>query len=244
MFEVFVFTLVPEVFPGPLIASVLARAIENKLWNINVVDIRKYGIGVHKVIDDTTYGDGAGMLLRADIVADAIEDNIVDIESCGIFIPSPRGIIFNQATASKIVSKYKKIAFICCRFEGIDQRFIDYYNATELSMGDFVMTGGEIPCMAFIDTCIRLLDGVVGNKSSITEDSFGSLGSNYCNLLEYPHYTRPAEWRGLKVPPILLSGNHGAVEKWRLSEAKRLTSERRPGNTSGTKVNTKTSNTS
>lgn len=227
--NVTIFTLFPNMFPGPLSESLIGKALENKTWSLKVVNIRDFAKDKHKTVDDTPFGGGHGMVMKPDTIADAIDANC-DIKNTKFYHMSPRGKVFNQKTVKEIIS-YKEIAIVCGRYEGIDQRVIDEYNMEELSIGDYVLTGGEIPAMVILETCIRCLPGVVGDENSIKEDSFGGPEkSEYDNLLEYPLYTKPAEWRNKKVPQILLSGHHGEISKWKLEQAKKITKERRQNN--------------
>ena len=222
-----IFTIFPNMFPGVLGESVIGKALEKKIWNLDVINIRDYADDKHKSVDDTPYGGGAGMVMKPDVIAKAIDANInIKNKNTKIICMSPRGRIFNQRTVKEFI-KYKDLAIICGRFEGIDQRFLDEYNVEEISIGDFVLTGGEIPAMAIIDACVRCLPDVLGNEESIQEDSFGGLGGGeYDNLVEYDHYTKPVEWRGHKVPEVLLSGNHEKIKEWRLDNAKKNTIKR------------------
>ncbi len=215
-----IITLFPEVFPGVLGASLTGKALKDRLWQLETVALRNFGEGKHRNVDDTPAGGGAGMVLRADVMARAIRY----AESVGklplVFL-SPRGRPFDQAMARRFAGG-PGLTLIAGRFEGLDQRVIDHFGIEEVSVGDFVMTGGEIAAQAVIDATVRLLPGVVGNAASLEEESFST------GLLEHPQYTRPAEWEGRAIPEVLTSGDHGAVERWRREEAERLTRERRP----------------
>lgn len=218
-----VFTLFPEMFPGPLGFSVIGEALAKKLWNLDVINIRKYGISKHNNVDDIMYGGGAGMVIRPDVLGDAIDNNIKNKSK--ILYPSPRG---KKLTQKKIyeLAKLNNIAIICGRFEGIDQRVIDEYEIEEISLGDFVISGGEIAAYALIDACVRNLKGVLGSEDTLVEESF-SMGSEKLELLEYPLYTRPFEWKNKCVPEVLISGNHKKIKNWRHEQSKRITQERR-----------------
>lgn len=227
MFKVKIFTLFPESFPGILGQSIVGDALKKGTWELEIIDIRNYGIGARKTVDDTVFGGGAGMLIKPDVLGSAIEDNITDPSHSKIIYPSPRGKVFNQKIAHDL-SKINEISIVCGRYEGIDQRVIDEYEIEEISIGDYVLSGGELPAMVMLDAIIRNLEGVLGDENSLSEESFGNgQGSVFDNLLEYPHYTKPQSWKGREVPEVLLSGHHKKIEEWRLSEAKKITSIRR-----------------
>src|SRR6056297_3355046 len=217
-----VITLLPQAFPGVLGESLTGRALKDGLWSLTPIDLRPLGEGKHRNVDDTPAGGGAGMVLRADVMGRAI-DRAQDSAPNGapLLYLSPRGRRFDQAMARHL-AEGPGVTLICGRFEGLDQRVIDHYGIEEISLGDFVMTGGEIPAQAMIDTCVRLLPGVLGNEASTEEESFSE------GLLEHPQYTRPAEWRGHPIPDVLTSGDHGKVARWRREMSERLTAERRP----------------
>ena len=201
-------------FPGPLGVSLTGKALERKLWGLEVVNIRDFGIGKHKSVDDTPFGGDQGMLIKADVLGSAIESKKVG----KLYYLSPRGKVFNQKKAHQILNE-QNVGFICGRFEGIDQRVIDYYEIEELSLGQFVLSGGELAVYLVLDACVRLIPGVLGNELSTKTESF-AVGSEYENLTEYPQYTKPRVWNGLAVPEVLLSGDHGKISKWRLEKAK------------------------
>lgn len=213
-----VITLLPGAFPGILGQSLTGRALDQGLWGLDVLDLRQFGQGRHRNVDDTPAGGGAGMVLRADVVAQAFD-------APGALGPliylSPRGARFDQAMARNWAAG-PGVALLCGRFEGVDQRVLDAYDVREVSLGDFVLTGGEIAAQAMIDATVRLLPGVLGNAESIEDESFAA------GLLEHPQYTRPAIWEGREIPPVLLSGNHAEIAKWRRAEALRITRKRRP----------------
>lgn len=213
-----ILTLFPEMFPGTLGQSLSGRALESGAWSYKCVDIREFGDGVHKNVDDTPYGGGAGMVMRADI----IEKALLSIPSPGrkIYL-SPRGKPLTQALVQKL-SEEPQITLLCGRYEGVDQRVLDACEFEEVSIGDYVLSGGEPAAIILMDACIRLLPGVMGNAETAGEESFSN------GLLEYPHYTRPAEWKGLKVPEVLTSGDHGKIKDWRRQEAENLTKKVRP----------------
>ena len=228
MFNIIILTIFPELFPGPLGVSVLGRGLKKKLWSLDVLNIRDFAIDKHKSVDDSPIGGGAGMIFKPDVLGLAIETaqkKLGDTKSKIIYL-SPRGKLFSQKLAKEL-SDSKNIILICGRFEGIDQRVINYYGVEELSIGNYILSGGETAAFAVIDACVRLLPGVLGKDISNEEESFG-LGTDYENLVEYDQYTKPAIWKGLKVPDILLSGNHKEIKNWRLDNAKDLTSRNRP----------------
>jgi tRNA (guanine37-N1)-methyltransferase len=228
-----VFTLFAELFPGPLATSITGSALKNDLWQIEAINIRNYAFDFRKTVDDTPYGGGAGMVLKPDIISNALQANL-DFNSAKkpkIIYLSPRGKLFNQKTAKKL-SFEPELTLICGRFEGIDQRVIDKYEMEEISIGDYVLSGGELAAYVLIDAIIRNLPGIVGSKESLKEESFGSQHptqlSPYDFLLEYPHYTKPFEFEGQKIPEILTSGHHQNINKWRLKQAIEITKKRRP----------------
>ncbi len=221
-FAATVVTLFPEAFPGTLGLSLLGRAMDAGLWRLATVDLRRHGIGRHRTVDDTPAGGGAGMVLRADVAAAALAEAIgMSPPGAPRICLSPRGVPFTQGMA-RAWAEGPGLLMLCGRFEGIDQRVIDHFALTEVSLGDFVMTGGEIAAQAMLDAVLRLRPGVLGNAASAEEESFSA------GLLEHPQYTRPPVWEGREIPPVLLSGNHAAVAAWRREAALRLTRARRP----------------
>jgi tRNA (guanine37-N1)-methyltransferase len=217
-----VITLLPQAFPGVLGESLTGRALQNGLWALDAIDLRPYGEGRHRNVDDTPAGGGAGMVLRADVMGRAIDEAMAGTPpGWPLIYLSPRGRRFDQAMAQGL-SQRPGVTLICGRFEGLDERVIEHYGIQEVSMGDFVMTGGEIAAQAMIDATVRLLPGVLGNAESTTEESHSN------GLLEHPQYTRPAEWMGRVIPEVLTSGDHARVETWRREMSERLTAERRP----------------
>lgn len=225
--KVKIFTLFPESFPGILGSSIVGDALAQGLWQLEIIDIREFGIGKRKVVDDTTFGGGSGMLIRADVLGDAIENKIPNFATTKIIYPSPRGTVFNQKKAVEL-SQIKELVIVCGRYEGIDERAIEEYKMEEISIGDYVLSGGELPAMVMLDTIIRNLDGVLGGDDSLKEESFGNgMGSKFDNLLEYPHYTKPQIWKDRKVPEMLLSGHHKNIDGWRLQKALEITKARR-----------------
>ena len=214
-----VFTLYPEIFPGPLNKGLYGKALEKKLWNLEVVNIRDSAEDKHKTVDDTPFGGGSGMLLKPDILGKSIDKNIKKGER--IFYLSPKGKKFDQKIA-KDLSKEKTVNLVCGHFEGVDQRILDTRNIEEISIGDYILSGGESASFVVIDSVIRLLPGVLGNNMSKDEETFEN------GLLEYPQYTKPQIWEKKSVPEVLLSGDHAKIKDWRLSQSKDITRRRRP----------------
>ena len=216
--DVTVLTIFPEVFPGFLGTSLTGRALEKGTWSLKTVNIRDYAFDKHGSVDDTPCGGGAGMIMRPDVLGEAIEHNH---KKGKIIYMSPKGKPLNQAKVHEL-SKEENLTILCGRFEGIDERVIEEYEIEEISLGDYILTGGEQAAMILIDAVVRLLDGVLGNSDSIKNESFEN------QLLEYPQYTRPIEWKGRTVPEILLSGHHENISKWQHEQALKITKERRP----------------
>lgn len=220
-----VITLFPEAFPGTLGLSLTGKALDFGLWRLDAIDLRGFGVGKHRNVDDTPAGGGAGMVLRADVVDAALrhagQGTPTDRARWPVVYLSPRGKPFDQATARRLAGG-EGITLLCGRFEGVDQRVLDHHQIEEISLGDFVLTGGEIAAQAVLDATVRLIPGVLGNAASAEEESFSD------GLLEHPQYTRPAEWEGQEIPAVLQSGNHAEIAKWRRAEAEALTQDRRP----------------
>ncbi len=217
-----VITLLPQAFPGVLGESLTGKALRDGLWHLEVTDLRRFGEGKHRNVDDTPAGGGAGMVLRADILGRAIDETRRGADPMAPLIYlSPRGTPFTQAMAQDLIAG-PGVTLLSGRFEGVDERVLEDYDIAEVSLGDFVMTGGEIAAQAIIDTCVRLLPGVLGNADSALEESHSD------GLLEHPQYTRPAEWRGRSIPEVLTSGDHGKIARWRREMSERLTAQRRP----------------
>lgn len=217
-----VITLLPEIFPGSLGASLTGKALDAGLWRLETFDLRTFGEGRHRNVDDTPAGGGAGMVLRADVMGRAIgHARQAAAPDWPLVYLSPRGRRFDQTTARRFAAA-PGITLVAGRFEGLDERVIEHFGIEEISLGDFVMTGGEIAAEAVIDACVRLLPGVLGNAASAEEESFSE------GLLEHPQYTRPAEWEGRAIPEVLTSGDHARVARWRREAAERITRERRP----------------
>ncbi|MDX5350319.1 MAG: tRNA (guanosine(37)-N1)-methyltransferase TrmD [Paracoccaceae bacterium] len=220
-----VITLFPDAFPGTLGLSLTGKALDFGLWRLETIDLRQFGEGRHRNVDDTPAGGGAGMVLRPDVVDAAFrharEGTPVDRARWPVVYLSPRGRPFDQATARRLAA-CDGITLLCGRFEGVDQRVLDHHQVEEISLGDFVLTGGEIAAQAILDATVRLLPGVLGNAASTEEESFSD------GLLEHPQYTRPAVWEGQEIPAVLQSGNHGEIAKWRRQKSEELTQARRP----------------
>ena len=214
-----IFTLYPEFFPGPLGKGLYGKALTENIWKLEIVNIRDYATDKHKTVDDTTYGGGSGMLIKPDVLANSLDRNLKSKEK--IIYLSPKGKLFNQKFAKKL-SKEKNINLICGHFEGVDQRVIESRNIEEVSIGDFVLSGGESAAFVMLDSIIRLLPGVIGNENSVEEESFEN------GLLEYPQYTKPQIWEEKTVPEVLLSGDHAKIKDWRLSQSEAITRDRRP----------------
>jgi len=214
-----IFTLYPEFFPGSLEKGLYGKALAEKIWKLETVNIRDYTNDKHKTVDDTTYGGGSGMLIKPDVIANSLDKNLKSKEK--IIYLSPKGKLFNQQLAKEL-SKEKIVNLICGHFEGIDQRVIEARNIEEVSIGDFVLSGGESAAFVMLDAIIRLLPGVLGNEKSVEEESFEN------GLLEYPQYTKPQIWEEKTVPDVLLSGDHAKIKDWRLSQSEAITRDRRP----------------
>ena len=219
MWQAQIFTLYPEVFPGPLSKGIYGKALAKKIWDLNIVNIRDSAIDKHKTVDDTPFGGGSGMLLKPDILSKSIDKNLKSGER--IFYLSPRGKKFNQKMAKEF-SKEKSINLICGHFEGVDERVLSTRNIEEISIGDFILSGGETAAFIIIDSVLRLLPGILGNNCSKDDESFEN------GLLEYPQYTKPQVWEEKIVPEVLLSGDHAKIKDWRLSQSEAITRVRRP----------------
>lgn len=217
-----VITLFPTAFPGVLGESLTGKALQEGLWQLNAIDLRRYGRSKHRNVDDTPAGGGAGMVLRADVLGEAIEaaQASTSAKSPLIYL-SPRGKPMTQALMQSLADG-PGVTLLCGRFEGVDERVLEHYDIQEISLGDFVMTGGEIAAQALIDATVRLIPNVLGNQASTEEESFSA------GLLEHPQYTRPAEWKGLAIPEVLMSGHHGKIAEWRQAQSEDITKTRRP----------------
>jgi len=219
MWTVRVFTLYPKIFPGPLTKGLYGKALEKKIWDLNVVNIRDSAEDKHKTVDDTPFGGGNGMLLKADVLGKSIDKNTKQGEK--IFYLSPKGKKFDQKFAKEL-SKEKIVNLICGHFEGVDERILNTRNIEEISIGDYILSGGESASFVVIDSILRLLPGVIGNDTSNKEESFEN------GLLEYPQYTKPQIWEKKSVPDVLLSGDHAKIKYWRLSQSEAITRRQRP----------------
>jgi len=226
MFTATILTLFPAMFPGPLGQSLAGDALARGLWSLEARDIREHGLGRHRAVDDTPAGGGPGMVMRADVLAASLDAAAAPDDPRPRLIMSPRGRPFSQAQARQWASA-PGLVILCPRFEGVDERVIEARGLIEVSIGDYVLSGGEIAALAVLDACVRLIPGVMGKEVSAAEESFEA------DLLEYPHYTRPREWEGRAIPEVLLSGDHARIVAWRRAEAERITSERRPDLTNG-----------
>jgi len=214
-----VLTLFPEAFPGTLGVSVVGQGLENNLWELETVNIRDYAEGKHKTVDDIPYGGGAGMVMKADVLDKAVSS--VAAQGRPIIYLSPRGKPFDQKMAKKY-AKNSGIILLCGRYEGIDERLLDLHPIELVSLGDYILAGGEVAAQTMIESCVRLLPGVLGDADSLAQESFED------GLLEYPHYTRPAEYKDLDVPDVLRSGNHKKIDQWRKAQAEEITKKHRP----------------
>ena len=224
-FRAKVLTLFPGMFPGPLGESLTGKALEQGLWRLEALDIRAFASNKHRTVDDTPAGGGPGMVLKPDVVAAALDDAMADAPGDRTRWPaiclSPRGRVFDQAMARRLAGA-EGVTLLCGRFEGVDQRLLDAREVEEISIGDYVLTGGELAAMVLLDAVLRLRPGVLGNEASTEDESFSR------GLLEHPHYTRPQVWEGRAIPEVLLSGHHARIAEWRHAQAERLTKERRP----------------
>ena len=220
-FRALVLTLMPDMFPGTLGQSLAGDALKRGLWSLDIKDIRDHGIGRHRAVDDTPAGGGPGMVIRADVLAAALDAAVPADDPRPRYLMSPRGRVFDQAMARELAAGPGAI-LVCGRFEGIDERVIEARGLQEISIGDYVLSGGELAAQVMLDAVIRLIPGVMGGEASDIEESHEQ------GLLEYPHYTRPRAWEGREIPEILTSGNHAAIAEWRREQAERLTRERRP----------------
>lgn len=215
-----ILTLFPEMFPGPLGCSLAGRAFEKEIWACKAHDLRPFGRGVHKALDDAPFGGGAGMVMRPDVLDEALT-SVIAGGNRPVIYPTPRGRRLEQKDITRFVQG-DGVVILCGRFEGVDERVLEKHAVEQFCMGDFVLSGGEIPALALLDGCVRLLPGVMGSAKSGEDESFSA------GLLEYPQYTRPAEWEGRAVPPVLLSGHHGDIARWRYEESIAATRTRRP----------------
>jgi len=221
MWRADVFTLFPAMFPGPLGQSLAGEGLASGRWQLDAHDIREHGLGRHRAVDDTPAGGGAGMVMRADVVAASLDAHVVADDPRPRLLMTPRGVPLRQARVRALAAGPGAI-IVCGRFEGVDERLVAARQLEEVSIGDYVLSGGEVAALALLDACVRLIPGVMGREASGDDESFEA------GLLEYPHYTRPREFEGLAIPDVLLSGDHGRIARWRAEEALRLTRARRP----------------
>ena len=221
MWAATVFTLYPDMFPGPAGMSLSGDALARSLWSLQTINIRDHGLGRHRAVDDTPAGGGPGMVIRADVLAASLDAGLAVDDARPRLLMSPRGKPLTQARVRDLASG-PGVVLVCGRFEGVDERVIEGRRLEEVSIGDYVLSGGEIAALVTLDACVRLIPGVMGKEASGTEESFES------NLLEYPHYTRPRDWEGRAIPDVLLSGDHAKIAKWRHEESLCLTKARRP----------------
>ena len=219
IFKVSILTLFPEIFPGPLGVSLLGNALQNKLWELNLINIRDFAKDRHKSVDDTPYGGGAGMVMKPDVIEMAL-NSISDFPGQRVCL-TPRGKRLSQQKVKKL-SLEDGLVLLCGRYEGIDQRVIDYYNFDEISIGDYVVTGGESAAIVLLESVLRLLPNVLGGNATLKEESFSDT-----SLIEYPQYTKPKEWNGINVPEVLISGDHGKIKNWRNKERVKITKIRK-----------------
>ena len=221
MLKVKIFTLYPDLFPGPLNSGIYKKARKKNIWDFEIINIRDSSLDKHGTVDDTPFGGGSGMLLRADVLAKSLDENINYRQGQKNIYLSPKGKIFNQ-TAAQSLSKLNIINLICGHFEGVDQRLLDTRNIEEYSLGDYILSGGETASYVFLDAILRLLPGVLGNNNSTQDESFEN------GLLEYPQFTKPQKWEKKGVPDVLLSGDHAKIKGWRLSQSEAITRRQRP----------------
>ena len=220
--KVKVLTLFPAMFPGSLGLSLAGKALSEQKWSLETLDIRSFSSDKHGSVDDPPFGGGAGLVMKPDVVDAALSAARAEFESARVIYLSPRGRVLDQALVSEL-AQAPGVVLLCGRYEGVDQRVLDAHAVEEISVGDYVLSGGEPAALVLLDACIRLLPGVMGNEETVAEESFSGDG-----LLEYPHYTRPAIWQGKEVPEVLLSGHHGLIAAWRRAQSEAVTRERRP----------------
>ncbi len=225
LFSVIAITVFPGMFPGPLGLSLAGKAHDKGLWNLKVLDLRDFALDKHKTVDDSPFGGGIGMVMKPDVIDAAITHAKTILPAAKVVYPSPRGRTLTQNWVENHTNQ--DLIILCGRFEGIDQRVIDHHSMEEVSLGDFILSGGELAALTMIDAIIRLLPGVIAKPGATQQESFSNT-TKYARLLEYPHYTRPSVWNGLAVPEVLLSGNHEQIDTWRLEQAREITASRRP----------------
>jgi tRNA (guanine37-N1)-methyltransferase len=224
-----VITLFPDMFPSALGYSVTGSALEKGLWSLTTIDLREHAHGKHRLVDDTPYGGGAGMVMRPDVVASAIDAARAQLPEATLIHLTPRGKVLQQADVTNLMQSAtpRRFIFLCGRFEGVDQRVLDAYQPLEISIGDYVLCGGELAAQVMMEAMLRHVEGVLGNVSTHDEESFAIGEENAC-LLEYPHYTKPPVWNGVSVPEVLTSGNHAHIKAWRRAQSEAITELRRP----------------
>ena len=219
-----IYTLFPEMFPGSLSCSLAGKALEKGLWSYKTISLREFATDKRSTADDTPYGGGAGMVLKPDVIGRALDQTLP--KNTILVYPTPSGTPLKQSIVESFV-KQKNIALLAGRFQGVDERIFDYYPHEKISIGDYVLSGGEIPALVIMDACIRLLKGVMGNTDSFKYESFSHSDTEFSGLLEYPLYTKPVNWKNLSVPEVLLSGHHAEIHQWKIEEAKRITAKYR-----------------
>ncbi|MFT7145053.1 MAG: tRNA (guanine37-N1)-methyltransferase [Alphaproteobacteria bacterium] len=227
-YPITIVTLFPDMFPGPLDVSIMKRAADKGLWSLDTVQIREFAAGKHNTVDDTPYGGGAGMLMRADVVANSVRHAKEKSPKAKVVFMTPSGKKFDQDKARELAAHAGGLILLCGHYEGVDQRAIDAVVDEELSIGDYVLSGGELAAMVVIDAVVRNIPESLGNHETLHEESFDIISDKGEKLLEYPHYTRPIEWEGRQVPDVLSSGHHGHIEKWRKEKALEKTKQNRP----------------
>lgn len=220
-----ILTIFPEMFPGPLQYSLAGQALKKGIWSYDLINIRNFGLTKHHKVDDEPYGGGSGLIMRPDVIGNCIE-HVLGSQKTKIYYPSPRGELFTQVKAHEII-KEQQIIILCGRFEGIDERIFEEYNIIEISIGDYILSGGELAALTILDCLIRLLPNVLVNKDTLQSESFEQDGE-FAGLLEAPLYTRPVEWKEKKVPSVLLSGNHQLIKHWKKQQSLEITKKRRP----------------
>ena len=220
-----ILTIFPEMFPGVLGQSLAGKALEKGLWGYEAINIRDFALDKHKTVDDTPYGGGAGMVMKPDVLSRSLDYAIEKQPKTKLIYPSPRGKLLTQAKVEEFVAA-ESLTILCGRYEGVDHRVLEKYGVEEVSIGDYILSGGEVAAIVIIDACIRILNGVIGNSQTHSQESFGA--GEFRNLLEYPHYTRPEIWENLTVPDVLKNGNHALIDKWKLEQAEKITKEIRP----------------
>lgn len=226
LFHASILTIFPEMFPGTLKYSLAGQALSKLIWSYNIINIRDFGLTKHKNVDDEAYGGGNGLIMRPDVLGNCIDYALSLNPDAKIYYPSPRGKLFSQNIAREIIQE-KNIIILCGRFEGIDERIIEEYNAQEISVGDYVLSGGEVAALTILDCVIRLLPNVLANQDTLQSESFEK-GGEFMGMLECPLYTRPVKWKEREVPSVLLSGNHSLIDIWRKSQSLEVTKKRRP----------------